>query len=206
MKILLSSDLHGLIEAYLNFKSICINEKVNLGIVAGDLTTFSSKKIEEDIKNIFDGIGIPILFIMGNDDQYEWEDSKNAYNINQKTFDCNGYRFIGYQFTNPFIGGIFEKNEYEQRLDFSELKKLCNNKFILITHGPPFGILDKVGNKNVGSKALLNFIQETKPEFHFFGHIHEQAGIFENNINGAYPIKKEFYLLNTEDKTIRTIR
>ena len=111
MKILLSSDLHGSIKAYRNFKRICINEKVNIGIIAGDLTTFSYNSFEDEfkIKNILDNIGVPILFIMGNDDEHEWGDSRNVYNINQKHYDYNGYRFIGYQYTNPFIGGIFEK-------------------------------------------------------------------------------------------------
>ena len=208
MKILISSDLHGLKKAYSDFKSICIKENVSIGIITGDLTTFCENNMEEEIKikDELNKIGIPILFIMGNDDEYEWENSRNVFNINQTKMDFYDYRFIGYQFTNPYVGGIFEKNEYEQELDLNQLKKTCNKKYILITHGPAFGVLDKVGNKNVGSKALLKFIQETKPEYHFFGHIHEEAGILNNSINAAYPIKKLFYLLNIENKTIKTIK
>ena len=214
MRILVTSDLHGSKEAYSEFKTICIDEKLNLGIIAGDLTTFSKNKIQEEekLQCILNSIGIPILFIMGNDDEYEWIDRENLHNINQKSYEYGEFRFIGYQYSNPFIGGKFEKKEFEQKMDFIELEKICTDKFILISHGPAFGILDNIDNKNAGSKALLEFLYKTKPEYHFFGHIHEQAGIFQNDvnvndkhilsINVSYPIKKEFYLLDTRDCTI----
>jgi Icc-related predicted phosphoesterase len=47
---------------------------------------------------------------------------------------------------------------------------------ILITHGPPYGILDRCPNENVGSKSLLNSIEKVMPEMVLFGHIHEQGG------------------------------
>ncbi|AEF82821.1 metallophosphoesterase family protein [Leadbettera azotonutricia] len=105
------------------------------------MTTFSENNKTEEIKikNILAEIGIPILFIMGNDDKYEWKNSKNMYNLNQKEYEYDEYRFIGYQFTNPFIGGIFEKPEYDQIVDLISLEELCTDKYILITHGPAFG-------------------------------------------------------------------
>ena len=49
---------------------------------------------------------------------------------------------------------------------------------ILITHCPPFGILDKNGFGSLeGCKDLLDIIQnQVKPRFHIFGHIHEAYG------------------------------
>ena len=48
---------------------------------------------------------------------------------------------------------------------------------ILITHCPPFGILDKANsNKNGGSKALQAISAHRKPKYHIFGHIHEGFG------------------------------
>ena len=48
-----------------------------------------------------------------------------------------------------------------------------------MTHSPPYGFGDKILNgENVGSKDLLNIIKENvSPEFHVFGHIHEDYGI-----------------------------
>ena len=63
---------------------------------------------------------------------------------------------------------------------------------VLITHGPPFGILDQTEPKgaHLGCEELLKAIEEKKPKVHVFGHIHGGAGIFENGdtrfINAAY--------------------
>lgn len=58
---------------------------------------------------------------------------------------------------------------------------------ILITHSPPYGIMDEVAQsdgswKNVGSKSLtarihaIPVLQHTKPFIHIFGHVHEGHG------------------------------
>ena len=50
---------------------------------------------------------------------------------------------------------------------------------IVVTHNPPFGILDE----NKGSVNILDFILKAKPKYHLFGHIHSTAG--ENVLFGA---------------------
>lgn len=53
---------------------------------------------------------------------------------------------------------------------------------ILITHGPPNGILDKVKrdyNASVGDMDLLRAVKDRiRPKLHVFGHIHEGYGQF----------------------------
>lgn len=64
-------------------------------------------------------------------------------------------------------------NEYFLAEKFSPIPK-CD---ILISHGPPHGILDQNSDgDSVGSKALLKRIQQVKPKLVVFGHIHEQGG------------------------------
>ena len=49
---------------------------------------------------------------------------------------------------------------------------------ILITHGPPAGILDHTDwNEQVGCQDLLDIVQKIKPRVHIFGHIHEARGV-----------------------------
>lgn len=43
---------------------------------------------------------------------------------------------------------------------------------ILVTHYPPYGILDE----GMGSTEILNFVLHSKPKYHIFGHIHSTAG------------------------------
>lgn len=48
---------------------------------------------------------------------------------------------------------------------------------ILVTHGPPAGILDLAPEgKNVGCVDLLKRIEEIRPRYSIFGHIHGQHG------------------------------
>jgi Icc-related predicted phosphoesterase len=63
---------------------------------------------------------------------------------------------------------------------------------VLITHGPPFGILDQIepGGAYLGCEELLKVVKEKKPKLHIFGHIHGGAGTFDNGttrfVNAAF--------------------
>lgn len=48
---------------------------------------------------------------------------------------------------------------------------------ILITHGPPYGMLDQNSHGECcGSKTLRSALDRVKPMLHIFGHIHEKGG------------------------------
>lgn len=48
---------------------------------------------------------------------------------------------------------------------------------VLLTHGPPHGILDTtVRGQSVGCEELTLAIQRVRPKLHVFGHIHESYG------------------------------
>lgn len=52
------------------------------------------------------------------------------------------------------------------------------NTDILVTHGPPYGLLDIPGGQStrVGCQLLRSKIEKIKPKIHVFGHIHGSAG------------------------------
>ena len=57
---------------------------------------------------------------------------------------------------------------------------------VLVTHGPPLGILDEVGrpqgaSEHVGCPALARRVDELRPALHLFGHIHEAHGALERD-------------------------
>jgi|WetSurMetagenome_2_1015567.scaffolds.fasta_scaffold39902_3 Icc-related predicted phosphoesterase len=55
---------------------------------------------------------------------------------------------------------------------------------VLIVHSPPYGILDEVGGRNVGSVSLLKKIEENQIPLIIFGHVHENGGsITQLNLN-----------------------
>ena len=70
--------------------------------------------------------------------------------------------------------------------DQEELKKkwelIPDDINILVTHCPPYGILDKISSQeHVGSKSLRNIVlsRERMPKLrvHIFGHIHQYGGM-----------------------------
>lgn len=63
-------------------------------------------------------------------------------------------------------------------------KMIPDDTDILVTHGPPFGILDRTKEGlNVGCDDLFNRVLEVRPKIHVFGHIHEGYG--QTNIDGT---------------------
>lgn len=56
-------------------------------------------------------------------------------------------------------------------------EKIPGDTDILVTHSPPFGILDA----GQGSQSLLERVIEVKPKVHIFGHIHHEHGVIIQN-------------------------
>jgi Icc-related predicted phosphoesterase len=82
---------------------------------------------------------------------------------------------------------------YSKRLIKDYWDMIPDDVDILITHGPPYGILDELTNMDgtlkgqfLGCVDLLNAINRIKPEFHFFGHIHAGYGQLHKNGTSFY--------------------
>jgi len=62
-------------------------------------------------------------------------------------------------------------------------KMIADDTDVLITHGPPFGILDAVPRRyfieNTGCEELIKRVETIKPKLHIFGHIHCGYGTTE---------------------------
>jgi Icc-related predicted phosphoesterase len=72
---------------------------------------------------------------------------------------------------------------------------------ILLTHGPPVGILDRVPpDLNVGCEHLLRAAGRARPRIHLFGHIHEGWGAQRGTWSGvADGVKLEDVPTDAED-------
>jgi Icc-related predicted phosphoesterase len=67
---------------------------------------------------------------------------------------------------------------------------------ILLTHGPPAGVLDQVPpDLNVGCENLLRAARRARPRLHLFGHIHEgwgaQRGVWDDQAGGDGGVRLE---------------
>lgn len=173
------------------------------------------KSVDENLSKIQKYI--KVFAVYGNTDfksVVERVKPKNFTVVHNKIIEVNGMFLVGYnghpmylwEIENPFKRDIFgytyaetskELNSFKEDEIYNDLKALTqnipNNRVIVVTHTPPYEILDKVrtdlvewaiksyGKKskkgNVGSSGLKSFIIEYKPILSVFGHIHEAKGI-----------------------------
>lgn len=88
--------------------------------------------------------------------------------------EIEGLRIYGSPWTPTFQRWAFMKSETELAEVFARIPSGLD---VLVTHGPPFGILDSNVFEHVcGSRALLWAVGRAKPAVHIFGHIHEDGG------------------------------
>jgi Icc-related predicted phosphoesterase len=181
-KLVICSDTHEL-HSHLSWP------EGDILVHAGDFTMIGRPdKIEEFGYWLRDSPFSAIVIIAGNHDilfQKKPEKAKKLLSKHDKIHyledtECriNGISFYGTPWQPEFGSGwAFNVNAEE------ELRKKWQNippdVQILITHGPPAGILDfTVDRKHAGSTSLLaEIIQRIKPKLHIFGHIHEGHGI-----------------------------
>lgn len=107
------------------------------------------------------------------------EDYPNIIYLENSSIEIEGIKFYGSPIQPTFFNWAFNRERGE------EIKKywnaIPNQTDVLITHGPPHGILDKtkMTEGNVGCEELLKRVIEIKPRFHIFGHIHSASGIHQ---------------------------
>ncbi|KAH8700501.1 Ser/Thr protein phosphatase family protein [Talaromyces proteolyticus] len=113
------------------------------------------------------------------------------------TLDSTGAQFTVYAspYTPEFCGWAFAYERDQDRFNpsTSSAQVQARNPVpgfpgvdIMLTHGPPEGVLDEVNDyggqkKNVGCEHLLNACARARPRLHVFGHIHEGFGAVRQN-------------------------
>lgn len=180
--------------------------------IAPNLKLLAAYKEKEHVyKKILEEGNKPVFFIMGNDDGLvggEWDDTKLLINVNMKRIDLNKINIVGYQYTLPFVGGKFEKDEKQQEYDFKKLSELIDTDTVFVSHGPAFMENDLLFNQlngkkeRIGSKMLRRLLRKCKPMYHLYGHYHQKFGIEENSINGSYPYTKKYVFIDSESGQI----
>jgi Icc-related predicted phosphoesterase len=184
MKIGLISDTHT------QHKNIRGVEDVDLLIHAGDIGSRGTQAETEDFIAWFNQLDIRYkVFIAGNHDFYMEKTSSSLIrsHLNNNTFYLNddgvvieGIRIWGSPIQPWFFDWAFNRQRGEEIKVHWDL--IPTDTDILITHGPPYGILDKTKHgEHVGCEELLKSVDQIQPKIHVFGHIHEGYGIQKNS-------------------------
>lgn len=104
---------------------------------------------------------------------------KNISYLEDSFVVLDGIKIYGTPWQNEFYNWAFNlpKNGIEL---YNKWEQIPLDTNILISHSPPFGILDTVGkSENLGCQLLRNRIGIIKPRVHCFGHIHYSSGVKE---------------------------
>src|SRR5262245_23937287 len=131
MRFLAASDIHGSYPVYEWLVRRAHERNVEALVLAGDLLGCpDGYDIVEDaqrqdaaaIVKILQRTSIPVYYIMGNDDLVELDPRSDQFiPIHGRRVELANTNLVGYQYTLPFMGGIYEKPEDEIRADLRQL-------------------------------------------------------------------------------------
>jgi Icc-related predicted phosphoesterase len=188
LRICAVSDLHGFLPEIPDCDAL---------VIAGDIVAASHDQREEMQSYVRFGHwlteivcrGIIPVGIAGNHDFLLRDDERFAralpwvYLLDQAW--THPYRanddvtFFGTPWQPWFGGWAFNAPEVDPGEEFlhSKFDQIPADTDVLIAHGPPAGILDRVGGRHVGSNALSKNIQRVMPKLVVCGHIHHCYGV-----------------------------
>ncbi len=144
------------------------------------------------------------IVIAGNHDKpfederkYQAEEiitSSGVIYLNDSGVEIEQVKIWGSPIQPWFLNWAFNKQRGEEIKKHWDMIPLDTD--LLITHGPPYGILDQNDEgKKLGCKDLFKKVKKVNPKVHAFGHIHESYGkvkknkttfINASNLNGKY--------------------
>jgi Icc-related predicted phosphoesterase len=161
-------------------------ESVDILFVAGD---FSLRRTEEELIDFLSWMREQhegsIVLVSGNHDRYYWKNTPrflalmNEYDIcylENSSVDLLGLKIWGSPITAPALTGLKRRFEMDESSRNEIWTTIPPDVDVVITHCPPFGILDSSEGFSLGCKSLLDRIFEIKPKYHLFGHIHQSYG------------------------------
>jgi Icc-related predicted phosphoesterase len=174
--VLLLADLHGeygKLDAFLDLNPDAV-------FIAGDITNMGPA---ESAADLFSRIDVPVFAVPGNCDpreMVEFLEHSECVCLHSAHIGLGRISIIGIGGSNPTpFGTPFELTD--QQIDeilsavIPKRERAMHN--VLISHAPPYGILDRAGGNHVGSKSVLNHL----PAFDLVccAHIHEDKGVAE---------------------------
>lgn len=104
---------------------------------------------------------------------------KNAIYLEDSGIEVFGLTFWGSPWQPWFFDWAFNLPRGEKLADV--WSKIPSDTDILITHSPPYGILDVADGYHVGCEQLSKALEYIKPKLHVFGHIHQGYGSLERD-------------------------
>lgn len=171
MKIVAISDIHNH-QSKIELPNLDPSNEAVVLVIAGDFTNSSGRGVDlysfdnwlAQIKHRF----TKIIVVLGNHEYSCYMHNinlTNAITLNGEYLKIENTVFYGSTYSDNFGVKEIRNNILFPKID------------VLVTHYPPYGILDKWGTNNRGGsqkllKDLTTLPAELRPKYHLFGHIH----------------------------------
>mgnify|MGYP006271272931 CR=1 FL=1 len=174
MKLLLFGDIHR--EADAIEAVVRQSQDADLAIGVGDYAKFRNG-LAPTMASL-SRMAVPTLLVHGNHETPEelaracagWD---RVHILHGNSVQMGGLSFFG-------IGGATPVTPFpEWSVDVPEaeaarLLSECPAGAVLISHSPPLGCLDEIGeNRHIGSRAVRDFVEARRPPLVACGHVHE---------------------------------
>ncbi len=200
MRVFAIADTHGNLSTCREVVRLAAEHRADAIVLAGDLLGsppgFAS--VEEAQRHqaaalveILAAARQPVLYIMGNDDLVGLPDGPaHVRPLHGRRVELEGWGFVGYQYSPPFMGGLYEKPEEGIAADVAALEPLLGPDAVFVTHCPADGILDASGTPDPtrdpwlragvrlvpGSAAVGEAVRRCGVRAHIHGHVHGAFG------------------------------
>ena len=135
------------------------------------------------------------VFIAGNHDNCLYEANidglpENCFYLCNSSVMIEGAKFYGLP--------MFMEDAMSDKFDES-IRNIPSDTDILVTHQPPYGVLDFSENIHYGDHLLLQTVLDIRPRYHLFGHIHDAYGVEKRKstiFSNASLLDEEYRLMN----------
>jgi hypothetical protein len=172
--VLLLADLHGKygkLDLFLDLNPDAV-------FLAGDLTNMGPAEAAEELLSRID---VPTFAVPGNcdpPDMVEFLEGSDCVCIHGTCFCLGRISILGIGGSNPTPFRTpfeMEENRIETILAGAISRRENAMHTVLISHAPPFGILDRAGGYHVGSRSVRKYLHEF--DLVCCAHIHEDKGV-----------------------------
>jgi Icc-related predicted phosphoesterase len=190
MKIFAISDTHG------RHEQVQIPEGTDMLIHAGDFSNAKLPAMNSNEVNLFliwleqQPVKYKVI-IAGNHDtsiesrfftKKDFKDRGIIY-LEHESIEIEGIKIFGSPYTPEFHNWAFNRTRNKLGRIWDSIPDDID---VLITHGPPKGILDsaqrdKNNHEHAGCSALLKRVLKIQPKIHIMGHLHDN----EDNLNNG---------------------
>ena len=177
MRIVATSDCHGRYrEAKLPAGDVLV--------LAGDMLPRGGYEIEDldDLDEWLSGLDYKHKVLIAGNHDWLFERNKtvrpkNAIYLEDSGVEIGGVKFYGSPWQPFFFNWAFNLPRKGPELG-AVWDKIPSGTDVLVTHGPPWGILDRPHGTRppAGCELLRERVKALRPKVHIFGHIHGDYG------------------------------